>query len=147
MTAKQETFIREYLIDFNSTQAAIRAGYSPKTAYSIGQRLLKNVEVSQAISQAMAEREQRTEITSDFVLTHLREIVERTMQKKPVIVKGEQAVNEQGNNLWCFDAKNAIKALELIGRHLGMFTDKREVNADLGLSTLADLILSEYYAQ
>ena len=147
MTAKQETFIREYLIDFNSTQAAIRAGYSPKTAYSIGQRLLKNVEVSQAISQAMAERKQRTEINADYVLHNLREIVERTMQKKPVIVKGEQAIDENGNNLWCFDAKNAIKALELIGRHLGMFTDKREVKADLGLSTLADLILSEYYAQ
>lgn len=147
MTTKQALFVQEYISSLNATQSAINAGYSPKTAYSIGQRLLKNVEVSQAISQAMAERKQRTEITADFVLTNLREIVERTMQKKPVMCKGEQVTDEQGNNLWCFDAKNAIKALELIGRHLGMFTDKREVKTDLGLSTLADLILSEYYAQ
>ena len=56
MTPKQQAFIHEYLACLNATQAAIRAGYSPKTAYSIGQRLLKNVEVSKAINSAMNER-------------------------------------------------------------------------------------------
>ncbi len=56
MTHKQSIFVAEYLKDMNATQAAIRAGYSPKTAYSIGQRLLKNVEISKAIHSAMNER-------------------------------------------------------------------------------------------
>ena len=58
MTDKQELFIREYLIDFNSTKAAIRAGYSARTAYSIGNELLKKPEISQAINQAMNERKE-----------------------------------------------------------------------------------------
>ena len=147
MTDKQQAFIREYLIDFNITQAAIRAGYSPKTAYSIGQKLLKNVEVKRAISMAKHERQERTELSADYVLKNLQEITERCMQKAPVIVKGVQAVDESGNNLWTFDAKNAIKALELIGKHLGLFTDKHELKAELGCSTLADLILSEYHQE
>lgn len=147
MTDKQQAFIREYLIDFNITQAAIRAGYSPKTAYSIGQKLLKNAEVKQAIDTAMNERKERTELSADYVLKNLQEIVERTMQRQPVMSKGVQAVDEQGNNLWCFDAKNAIKALELLGRHLGIFTDKHEIKADIGCTSLADLMISEYYQE
>ena len=127
MTDKQEAFIREYLIDFNLTQAAIRAGYSAKTAYSIGQRLLKNVEVKQAIDTAMNERKERTALTADYVLKNLREIVERCMQRQPVMSKGEQVTDEQGNTVWTFDAKGATRALELLGKHLGMFTDKLKV--------------------
>ena len=147
MTDKQQAFIREYLIDFNITQAAIRAGYSAKTAYSIGQKLLKNAEVSKAVDMAMNERKERTELSADYVLKNLQEIVERTMQRQPVMSKGVQAVDKQGNNIWTFDAKNAIKALELLGRHLGIFTDKHEIKADIGISTLADLMISEYYQE
>ena len=59
MNVRQELFVREYLTDCNATRAAQAAGYSRRTAYSIGQRLLKNVEVSQAISSAMTERRNR----------------------------------------------------------------------------------------
>lgn len=71
LTAKQERFVGEYLIDLNATQAAIRAGYSEKTAYSMGQRLLKNVEVAETLSGAQAKRAERTEITADWVLRRL----------------------------------------------------------------------------
>ena len=71
---KQARFVEEYPIDLNATQAAIRAGYSAKTAYSQGQRLLKHVEVSQAISDALSQRSQRTEITQDRVLQELAKI-------------------------------------------------------------------------
>lgn len=144
MTEKQQRFVQEYITTLNATQSAIKAGYSKRTAYSIGQRLLKNVEIKQALDMAMNERKERTELTADYVLQNLQEIVERTMQRQPVIVKGEQAVDEQGNNVWTFDAKNAIKALELIGRHLGMFTDKHEIKADIGCTSLADLMISEW---
>lgn len=143
MTDKQKRFITEYLIDLSATQAAIRAGYSQRTAYSIGQRLLKNVEVKEAIKSAMKEREARTEISADYVLTNLREIAERCMQKQPVFTKGEQATDEQGRAIWTFNARDAIKALELLGKNLGLFIDKTEIKADTNY-TLFDLMREEF---
>ena len=124
MLFRSNVFVQEYLKDLNATQAAIRAGYSQKTAYSIGQRLLSNVEISQAIDAAMSERSERAKLTADYVLQNLHEIAQRCMQKSPVMVKGEQAIDDEGRHLWTFDAKNALRALELIGKHMGMFSDK-----------------------
>lgn len=132
LSPKQEQFCREYLVDLNATQAAIRAGYSPKTAYSMGQRLLKNVEVQKAVQSAMDERSKRTEVNADYVLTNLLEIVERCMQRAPVLHKGEQVVDEEGNSVWCFDGKNAIRALELLGKHKGMWVEKQELSGPAG---------------
>ena len=132
LSPKQEQFAREYLLDLNATQAAIRAGYSPKTAYSMGQRLLKNVEIQSAVQCAMDERSKRTEVDADYVLTNLLEIVERCMQRAPVMHKGQQVVDEEGNSVWCFDGKNAIRALELLGKHKGMWIEKQEVTGANG---------------
>ena len=74
LTAKQQRFVAEYLVDLNATQAAIRAGYSERTAYSQGQRLLKNVEIDSAISAAGRDRVERAQITADYVLNRLVEI-------------------------------------------------------------------------
>ena len=74
LSAKQERFVAEYLIDLNATQAAIRTGYSAATAYSQGQRLLKHVEVAAALEVAMAARAERTEVTADRVLRELAKI-------------------------------------------------------------------------
>lgn len=74
LTAKQRAFVREYLIDLNATQAAIRAGYSEKTAYSIGEENLKKPDVASAIDAAMKIRADRTDITADRVLKELAKI-------------------------------------------------------------------------
>lgn len=74
LTAKQRAFVREYLIDLNATQAAIRAGYSEKTAQEQGSRLLSNVMVSAAVDEAMKIRADRTDITADRVLKELAKI-------------------------------------------------------------------------
>lgn len=74
MTPKQETFVREYLIDLNATQAAIRAGYSAKTAYSIGQENLNKPEIAEMVQKAMDERSERTGISADRVLKELAKI-------------------------------------------------------------------------
>lgn len=74
LTDKQEMFCREYLIDLNATQAAIRAGYSKKTAYSAGQRLLKNVEVQKRVSELKSTRIEETKIDANYVLNRLVEI-------------------------------------------------------------------------
>jgi len=70
LTPKQQLFVEEYLVDLNATQAAIRAGYSEKTANEQGARLLANVSVQAAIKIAMDKRSERTEITQDMVLRH-----------------------------------------------------------------------------
>lgn len=122
MTRKQEVFVQEYLIDLNATQAAIRAGYSQKSAQEQAARLLSNVMVQKAINVAMTEREKRLGVHQDYVISNLLEIVERAMQRAPVCnSRGEQVVDEEGRNVWTFNAKDANKALELLGRHLGMF--------------------------
>jgi len=74
LKGKQARFVEEYLKDLNATQAAIRAEYSVKTAYSQGQRLLTNVEVQKAIEEATKARSERTKIDSDYVLHRLAEI-------------------------------------------------------------------------
>ncbi len=74
LTIKQQCFVNEYLIDLNATQAAIRAGYSAKTADAQGSRMLGNVKVQQAIAEAMAERSKRTGVNQDRVVLELAKI-------------------------------------------------------------------------
>ena len=125
LTDKQKEFVRQYLVDLNATQAAIRAGYSVKTAYRQGADLLQKTSIREAIEKAQAKRARRVEVTQDYVLSNLVEVVERTMQRAPVLDrKGEQVTDEEGRAVWTFDAKNANRALELLGKHLGIFTDK-----------------------
>ena len=125
LTDRQKEFVRQYLVDLNATQAAIRAGYSVKTAYRQGADLLQKTSIREAIEKAQAKRARRVEVTQDYVLSNLVEVVERTMQRAPVLDrKGEQVTDEEGRAVWTFDAKGANRALELLGKHLGIFTDK-----------------------
>lgn len=131
LTPKQQRFVEEYLLDLNATQAAIRAGYSAKTADRIGPRLLGNVGVARAIEDATKKRAERAEVDAEYVVRNLREVAERCMQKRPVLnMKGEQVVDEEGNAKWTFDSKGANRALELLGKHIGMFTDKVDAKID-----------------
>jgi phage terminase small subunit len=135
MTRKQARFVEEYLIDLNATQAAIRAGYSKKRANAIGYDLLTNTDIHNTINAALADRAARTQVTADYVLAKLKEIVERCLQRAPVVnLKGRQIQDEEGRDVWEFNAPGANKALELLGRHLGMFTDKVEVKGDSKLT-------------
>lgn len=77
LTAKQARFVEEYLIDLNATQAAIRAGYSERTANEQASRLLANAKVSAAVARAQAERSDRTGVTLDYVLSRLAVEAER----------------------------------------------------------------------
>lgn len=143
-TPRQAEFVRQYLVDLNATQAAIRAGYSVKTAYSIGAGLLQNPLVSAAIAEAQARRERRTEITQDRVVAELakiafgniRDVMEWgpdgvTVRSSEELTDGQAAgvaevsksTTRDGGSLK-LKRHDKVKALELLGRHLGMFTDK-----------------------
>lgn len=135
LSDKQRRFVQEYLVDLNATQAAIRAGYSERTASRIGPQLIGKNWVREAIEKAQAKRAQRVEVTQDYVISNLVEIVERSMQRAPVTNrKGEQIKDSKGRNVWCFDAKAANKALELLGKHLGLFSDRVQTEVSGGLS-------------
>lgn len=154
LTPKQAAFVREYLVDLNATQAAIRAGYSEKTAYSQGQRLLKNVEVQAAIAEAQAQRAKRTEVTADRVVEELAKLAFSNMLDYMTVTPDGFAVVDLSNltreqaaaitelqvdEYWeghdddarqvkrvKFKLADKKGALELLGKHLGMFTDKLE---------------------
>ena len=124
MNAKQKRFCDEYLIDCNATQAAIRAGYNEKTAYSQGQRMLKNVELQAYIS---AEPERlHTERTADAqeVLEYLTAVMRGQHTEQTLIGVGD-GVQKIGNIE--VGAKDRLKAAELIGKRYGLFKEGLEV--------------------
>lgn len=140
LNPKQQRFVEEYLIDLNATQAAIRAGYSPKTATAIASENLAKPNISAAIACAMAERSKRTGITQDRVLEELAkvafikltDIVDDTGKIKADATDEDRACIESIKYKRTdtdtgyseereVKASPKLKALELIGRHLGMF--------------------------
>jgi phage terminase small subunit len=126
LTAKQERFITEYLIDLNATQAAIRAGYSPKTAMEQGYQLLQKTSVSKALEIEQNKRAGKVGLDAEWVLRRLKTISDRCIQEEPVY-------DNQGNPTgeFKFDSSGANKATELIGKHLGMFKDKLDVSGSM----------------
>ena len=147
LTVKQRMFVEEYLIDLNATQAAIRAGYSAKTADQQGSRMLANVKVQQAIAERMAERSKRTGVNQDRVVLELAKIA--FVRMTDVVdsngrirsdaapddlsciesIKYKESDNEYGGSVEReVKISSKLKALELLGKHLGMWNDKLDVN-------------------
>jgi phage terminase small subunit len=129
LTPKQQRFVEEYLIDLNATQAAIRSGYSEKTADKQGSQLLGKTGIAAAIASAQAKRSQRTEITVDYVLSSIFETMQRCKQAEAVTDRQGQAVlveTPDGDMVpaYTFNATGVLKGAELLGKHLGMFSDK-----------------------
>lgn len=159
MTKKQKRFVEEYLIDLNATQAAIRAGYSPDTAGSIGNGNLKKPEICACVEKAMAERSKRTGVCADRVVQELAKIaflnLRDVIDPKTAAVR-EDASDEDTAALQSIKVKklysetgesiereakaaDKLKALELLGRHLGMWNDKLDVNGVEGVVIVNDI--------
>lgn len=116
LTAKQELFISEYMKDLNATQAAIRAGYSEKTAGVIGDENLKKPYIKSEVERRLSERAKNNGITAEFVLNGIKDIA----------VKGERETDK-------------LKAYELLGKHLKLFTDKVDMEASVGIKIVDDI--------
>lgn len=149
LTDKQQLFVDEYLIDLNATQAAIRAGYSAKTADQQGSRLLANVKVKQAVAEKQAQRSKRTGVNQDRVVLELAKVA---FAKMTDIVDSNGKIKEDASpdDLACIESikykesdneyggsverevkiASKLKALELLGKHLGMWSDKFNVTVE-----------------
>lgn len=159
MTKKQKRFVDEYLIDLNATQAAIRAGYSPLTARDIGCENLTKPNIQEAIDKAIAERSRRTGVNADRVVRELAkiafvnagEVVDfdtailmdkiseddmAAIQSVKVKTFGEDGVERE------VKLADKLKALELLGKHLGLFKDKVELGGTVkaDMSALSDVL-------
>lgn len=110
LTNKQKRFCEEYLIDLNATQAAIRAGYSSRTSDRIANQNLRKLEVQQYLQELMQRRSERTGVTADTVLSELARIAAADVE---------------------ITGKEKIKALELLGKHLGLFNASSDQAAAL----------------
>lgn len=151
LTKKQRLFVEEYLTDLNATQAAIRAGYSPETAKEIGCENLTKPNIRAQIDKAMAERSRRTGVNADRVVMELAKIAfvnaANVIDTRDATLKGDAAPEDtaaiQSVKVKTIPTKGGegvereikmadkIKALELLGKHMGMFKDKLEISGGL----------------
>lgn len=154
MTKKQKRFVEEYLIDLNATQAAIRAGYSPKTAKDIGCENLTKPNISDAIDKAMAERSRRTGINQDRILLELARIGLAKITDVVDPDTGKILPDASEDDLACiqsikikpneFGTEREVKlydkksALVDLGKHLGLFKDKIDLGGDMELKITVD---------
>lgn len=175
LTDKQKRFVEEYLVDLNATQAAVRAGYSEKTAGQIGEQNLKKLEIQDALAKAMAARSERTEITQDMVLRelarvafangtdfarivstpvpttvvdeegNLQQVIRRTQRVELVDTdrvtpekRAAIAGIKEGKHGIEVKSYDKVRALELLGRHLGLFGEKDQVPTE-GVQIIDDM--------
>lgn len=150
MTDKQKRFVEEYLIDLNATQAAIRAGYKGKNPDNIGSELLGKTCVRNAIEKEMAKRSKRTGVTQDRVVRELAKIAfldmtqvvdsygrirnDATPEDRACIesIKYKSSSGDQGESVEReVKVASKLKALELLGKHLGMYSDKLNIEGTL----------------
>ncbi|MDO4275889.1 MAG: terminase small subunit [Eubacteriales bacterium] len=155
MTKKQNRFVEEYLIDLNATQAAIRAGYSPDTAKEIGCENLTKPNIRACIDKAIAERSKRTGVNADRVVQELARIgfarITDVMDPETAKIKKDasdddlaciQSVKIKPNE-WGTEREVKLcdkrAALELLGRHLGMWNDKLDIKGVEGVVIVNDI--------
>lgn len=151
LNRKQQLFVDEYLIDLNATQAAIRAGYSVASARDIGCENLTKPNIQEAIAKAMAERSRRTGINQDRVVEELAKLAFVNIADVVDVKTGAVREDASKEDLACIqsikyktteslngtsverEVKIADKKgnLELLGRHLGMWNDKIDLNVSL----------------
>lgn len=126
---KEERFCLEYIVDYNQTKAATRAGYAEKSAAKTGCKLMKDPRILASIKKLQKEQADRLCLSSDLVVIKLLELVDICMAAKPVMEWDYSNHEKSPTGEYQIDSKGAAKALELLGKHLGMF-DKHEDTPD-----------------
>lgn len=125
MTPRQQKFVQEYLIDLNAKQAAIRAGYSPKTAQEQASRLLSNVKVQNAIAAFMDNMTASNIANIQEIMEHLTAVMRGKATEEVLMFVGngvQQITTKQ------VSAKDRIRAAELLGKRYGLFSEKMNID-------------------
>ena len=136
MTPKQKRFCEEYLIDCNATQAAIRAGYSEKTAYSIGQENMKKPEIKAYIDESLSNMQSKTIADATEVLQYLTSVLRGEVKDETLRFVGDGY--QEKTNIQV-GAKDRTKAAELLGKRYGLFTDKIDLENKTKVVIVDDL--------
>src|SRR4051812_11322425 len=155
---RQARFVAEYLVDLNATQAAVRAGYSARTARTQAADLLTNPNIAAAIAEAQAARSRRTEVTADRVVLELARVAfgdpRRVMSWGPgggklrpsaeladeeaaIVAEVGETTTKEGGSLK-LKTVDKLGALRLLGQHLGLFLERRQVEATTIVVTRLD---------
>lgn len=135
ITPKQQRFCDEYLVDLNATQAAIRAGYSAKTANEQAARLLAKVSIKEFIDARMAEKTSELIASQDEVLKYLTRVM-RGESQSSVLARTELGSEVPIDK--APDEKERLKAAELLGKRYGLFTERVESDVDMNLNIKVD---------
>ena len=131
LTAKQQRFCDEYLIDLNATQAAIRAGYSEKTAYSIGSENLGKPELKKYIEERMAEKEKSLIADQDEVLKYLTAVLRGESESEEIVIESTGDFSSKARTMMKAPSeKDKLKAAELLGKRYSLFKE----NVKLGVT-------------
>lgn len=141
LNQKHDLFCREYIVDYNGTQAAIRSGYSEKTARSQASVLLTNPNILARVRELQHEQVERLAVSADYVVLKLLDTLEKCMQAQPVMKWDYSAQELVETGEYTFDSKGALRALELIGRHLGMFNDKLQLSGEVNINDARSRLL------
>lgn len=128
LTRKESAFCEEYVKDYNGTKAAIRAGYKESNAASQASRLLKKPEILEQIKNNQKELVKKSCLSEEKIIKNLEDIRDRCMAAVPVMEWDYEEHEQVPTGEYCFDSKGALKAIELLGKHLGMFKEKVEIS-------------------
>lgn len=139
LTAKQQRFCDEYLIDLNATQAAIRAGYSKKTANRIGIENLSKPVIREYIENRMAEKEAALIANQDEVLKYLTSVLRGQSKSTEIVIEGLGDGSTKARKMEKEPSeKDKLKAAELLGKRYGLYTEKVEEKVDMELNVTID---------
>ena len=140
MTAKQKRFCEEYLVDCNATQAAIRTGYSKKTARAVGQRLLTNVDIKKYIEPQLQKMKTEKIADAQEVLEYLTSVMRGEQKEQVALLTGEGVQDLVQKDV---SAKDRLKAAELIGKRYALFTEKVELQGETTVQIVDDIPVQE----
>lgn len=139
MTAKQKRFCDEYLIDLNATQAAIRAGYSERSANRIGTENMSKPVIKAYITARMAEKDKELIASQDEVLKYLTSVLRGQSRSSVVVVESTGDYCSEAREMEkAPDEKERLKAAELLGKRYGLYTDRIEQEIDMELTISVD---------
>lgn len=140
LRGQQELFCQEYVVDYNGTQAAIRAGYKEKSARVTASKLLTNANILARVHELQKEQLERLALSQDYVVLQLLETYKCCREPSPVMRYNPLTGEMEETGMYQFDSKGALRALELLGNHLGMFNKKLHLSGNVNTGQLSNVL-------